>query len=471
MSEPVQIDIGIIGSGPAGMAAACQAAALGLSAIIFDEQVETGGQIYRGVDSASEQSIALLGPDYARGQDITRQFRASGVPRIGSATVVHVTHDLQLGVDTGGRINLYQCRGLIVATGAIERPFPIPGWTLPGVITAGGTQVLLKNHGLIPDGKIVVAGTGPLAYLIAAQLLAAGSTDLTFLDTTPRRNYFAAMPFLIPALGAGNYLFKGLRLLADINKKATRHIYGITSLSASGPGRVQCVEYKNNRGSKAIDADWLLLHLGVTPNSQLLRAVECAHAWNSQQLSWQPVIDAWGETSRPGIFAAGDAGRIMGADAAPCSGRLAALAIAARIGKINPVERERLAAPLRKELLKHQRIRPFLDRLYRPADALRIPVGDTVVCRCENVSAASIDTATKEGCTGPNQLKFFTRCGMGPCQGRYCGTTVSEMLAKITSTGIQDIGHFRIRQPIKPVRLATLATAAAPAKKSETYQV
>ena len=453
------------------MAAACQAAALGLSAIVFDEQAESGGQIYRGIDTASERSISLLGPDYARGHKINRHFRASGIQRIGNATVVHATPDLQLGVDTGNHIELYRCRGLIVATGAVERAFPIPGWTLPGVISAGGTQALLKSQGLIPDGKVVVAGTGPLAYLVAAQLLTAGSTDLTFLDTTSRRNYFSAIPLLMRALGASHYLFKGLRLLADISKKASRYISDVTALSAVGNGRLQRIQYKSNHGSATIDADWLLLHQGVIPNSQLLRAVECAFSWNNQQLCWQPIVDSWGETSQPNIFAVGDASGIIGADAAPYSGRLAVLSLAARIGKITDVHRGQLAAPLRKRLLHHQRIRPFLDKLYRPADAFRIPTGDTIVCRCENISATSITAAIKEGCKGPNQLKFFTRCGMGPCQGRYCGTTVSEMLATLTGSDIQDIGYFRIRHPIKPVRLATLATAAIPPKKSETYQV
>jgi len=471
MGEVTQIDIGIVGSGPAGMAAACQAAALGLSAIVIDEQAESGGQIYRGIDSASERALSLLGPDYARGREITRQFRASGVPRIAGSTVIQASKDLRLSADTKTRIQEYQCRGLIVATGAIGRPFPIPGWTLPGVMAADGIQVLLKNQGLVPQGRIVIAGTGPLAYLIAAQLLAAGADDLTFLDTTPRSNYFLAAPLLIQALGASSYLVKGLKLLARIHRNARLYVSGVNSLSASGSNRVQRIHYESARGAGTIDADWLLLHQGVIPDSPLLRAAECAHTWNDQQLCWQPAIDAWGETSQPGIFAVGDTSSIMGADAAPHSGRLAVFALAARIGKITSLERERLAAPVRDRLLKHQRIRPFLDRLYRPADNLRIPTGDTVVCRCENVSANSIATAVTEGCPGPNQLKFFTRCGMGPCQGRYCGTTASEILAKLTASRTQDIGYFRIRPPIKPVRLETLATAATPVKKAENYQV
>jgi thioredoxin reductase len=471
MSAPIQVDLCIVGSGPAGMAAACQAAALGLSAVVVDEQAEPGGQIYRGIESASERAGAILGVDYARGRAIVREFRASGIPRIGSATVIGVSADRQVGVDDGTCILLYQCRGLIVATGAIERPFPIPGWTLPGVMAAGGIQVLLKAHALLPQGRIVIAGSGPLAYLVATQLLAAGLSELIFLDTTPRRNYLRAAPALSRALASGRDLVKGLGLLKKILGGVPRYVSGVRALAGVGAGRLHRVRYYAHGRGHEIEADWLLLHQGIIPNGQLLQAAGCEHGWDEDQLCWRPVTDADGETTRPGIFAVGDAGGILGADAAPCSGRLAVLAFAARSGRIEGKRAAELAAPLRKHLQRLRRFRAFVDRLYRPADGSRLPVGDVTVCRCENVSAASLAAAVRDGCRGPNQLKFFTRCGMGPCQGRYCGITVSELLARETGVPLQEIGYFRIRQPIKPVRLATLASAATPVEKSAAYHV
>lgn len=462
-------DLAIIGAGPAGMGAALEACAAGLSVVVLDEQPRPGGQIYRNVEQASDRAKKILGADYAAGARLVEAFRRSPARYLPGATVCHVGGDLEIGMLTSEGLGSVRVKHILVATGAVERPFPVPGWTLPGVLTAGGVQATLKASGSAPEGKVVMAGTGPLAYLLATQLLDTGLCELTFLDTTPRGNYLDAMPSLPRALLAGSYLLKGLRLLARLRASAARYVAGVESVEMPGTDRVAAVRYRAGNRGERLEADWAILHQGVVPNTQVTRALRCEHAWNPRQLCWQPRTDEWGGTSRPGVSVAGDNLGIIGARAAEISGRLSALGIAAELGLISAAAREARARQPRAELRHHLRIRGFLDDLYRPRAEFRIPEGNTIVCRCEDVVAADIDAAVALGCRGPNQAKFFTRCGMGPCQGRYCGLTVSEMIASRTGLPMERVGYYRVRQPIKPIRLSALATAARPVEKSAPY--
>jgi thioredoxin reductase/bacterioferritin-associated ferredoxin len=462
-------DIGVIGAGPAGVAAATLAASLGLHVAVFDEQREGGGQIYRGITHATGSLKSLLGADYEAGLPLYEAFDKSSATHFRSATVTYITDELDLGVMRGDRFETYRCRSIIVATGALERPFPIPGWTLPGVIGAGGTQSLLKGSGIVPEGRVCIAGTGPLAYLLATQLVAAGVRELSFLDTTPSINYRAAAPRMFAALARPGYLTKGLRLVSSVRRSAKPYVSSVHTLEAVGSARVEGVRYATAGGTHEIAADWLLLHQGVVPNTQITRALRCDHRWNSDQMCWEPVLDEWARTTHKGVLVAGDSGGILGAEAAASSGRIAALQAANDLGRLSVQTRDESAAPHRKSLTRLVHLRRFLDRLYRPLDAHRIPTGSTIVCRCEDVTADQARAAIAEGAMGPNQLKFFTRCGMGPCQGRYCGLTVSELIAQQSGKRIEEVGYYRVRQPLKPMQLGALAEVARAIEKAAPY--
>lgn len=167
-------DLIVIGAGPAGMTAAATAANLGLTTVLLDEQPEAGGQIYRAVDRADPHVARLLGPDYRHGATLTQALRASGAEVRHETLVWDVSRDLTVTALQGGHALQVQAPQVIAATGAIERPSPIPGWTLPGVFNAGAAQIAMKGAGLVPTGPVVLAGAGPLLLLVACQLLDAG---------------------------------------------------------------------------------------------------------------------------------------------------------------------------------------------------------------------------------------------------------------------------------------------------------
>src|SRR5580658_1743127 len=178
-----KVDFAVIGAGPAGMAAATLTAELGLDTVLIDEQDAPGGQIYRGVERADEKSP--LGTDYLAGKKLAAALRASGAAYVPACTVWHIDPDGTLSLLSAGASRTVRARRILVATGAIERPVPISGWTLPGVMTAGAAQIMLKTAGLVPSGRAVLAGQGPLIWLVAAQLIRAGAPPALILVTTP----------------------------------------------------------------------------------------------------------------------------------------------------------------------------------------------------------------------------------------------------------------------------------------------
>jgi hypothetical protein len=226
---------------------------------------------------------------------------------------------------------------------------------------------------------------------------------------------------------------------------------------ADGSERAAALHFTTQGNSHRIEASVILLHQGVVPNTQFTLALRAKHRWDTAQLCFTPATDAWGELDVPGIFVAGDGSGIGGALAAAEQGELSALAVAAQLGAIDTASRERQAAPHRRKLAEVMRIRPFLDSLYRPRDANRIPADDVIVCRCEEVTAGDVRGFVQLGCLGPNQAKSFGRCGMGPCQGRLCGLTVTEVIAEARKVEPETVGYYRIRPPIKPLTLGELA--------------
>jgi NADPH-dependent 2,4-dienoyl-CoA reductase/sulfur reductase-like enzyme len=441
-------DVVVIGGGPAGMAAAATTARAGLSTLLVDENAGVGGQIYRAIGIAPIRNRTVLGDDYWAGLPLAGELKASGAEVATGATVWSLDPSLQVGVSGDGKAQMIAARRVIVATGALERPFPIPGWTLPGVMTAGGAQTLLKAQGLLPTGKVVLAGSGPLLWLLAAQLLRAGGKIEALVDTTPRSNWLKAAIHL-PDFLMSPYLAKGRGLLREVKAKVP--VIHAVQLQARGEGKLREVV----AGGRVISADLLLLHQGVVPNVNLAMAAGAAHAWNERQLCFVPVLDADFGSSVPGIAIAGDGAGIGGGTAAAERGRIAAVAAVRALRPEAPVPD---VQGLRQALQRQEMGRAFLDALYQPASSLRRPEGDTLACRCEEVTARQVRDAARLGCEGPNQLKAFLRCGMGPCQGRLCGLTVTELIAAERGTTPAEVGYYRLRPPVKPITLGELAS-------------
>lgn len=455
---PVEsVDIAIIGAGPAGMAAAIAARRHGASVVLFDEQPASGGQIYRGIGQVTPARLDILGPDYGEGASLASQFAASGARHVAGASVWQLTQEKRLHFLQEGRVQSLQANAVLICTGAMERPFPIPGWTLPGVLTAGAAQIMLKGSGMAPTRPVVLAGCGPLLYLLGWQYVRAGVPIAAIVDTTDGSDYRRAIRHAAGALAGWRYLKKGLELMATLKKAGVPFYKGATNLQVLGDESATGLGFDCGGARKTIDSSLVLLHQGVVPNTQFSWSLRAEHVWDEVQLCWSPVTSEWGELDVPGVYVAGDGGGIGGARVAALQGEIAGLAAAAQCGHLPLASRDQLAVALREDIRKNLSIRPFLDTLYQPKKANRVPADNTIVCRCEEVTAGDIRGYVALGCTGPNQAKSFGRCGMGPCQGRQCGLTVTEVIADARGISPAEIGYFRIRPPIKPITLGELA--------------
>jgi len=455
-------DVAVIGAGPAGLAAATVAAEQGAATVLFDEQAEPGGQIYRGIASTPLRDPAVLGADYWHGAELLEPFRGSGAQYVPGAGVWSVTPvedapaaGYEVGLSIDGVAHLPRARTVILATGAQERPFPIPGWTLPGVMGAGAAQILLKTSGIVPSGRTLLAGCGPLLYLLAWQLQNAGVRITALLDTTPRGRLRGALRDA-PAFIASDYFAKGLSLMRQV-RRHVRIVRHVSALAALGDGRLEAVRFSVGERWEETSADLLLLHQGVVPNLNLPSAIGCAQEWDPTLHCFRPRTDAWGASSVQNVFVAGDGAGIQGALAAEHRGRIAALAALCALGRLDAAARDARARPHRRALERAVRGRRFFDAMFTPPHAFRVPQDETIVCRCEEVTAREVREAVRVGCPGPNQLKAFLRCGMGPCQGRLCGLTVTDVIADARGVPPAEVGYYRLRFPVKPLTLGELA--------------
>ena len=459
---PFTHDLIVLGCGPAGMSAAIAGSDAGMHTMVVDEQSGPGGQIYRNISALTEPVARLLGPDYEYGATLAQRFGRSKVEHRRGATVWDISPELVVTLLQNGVSAQFRARQLILATGAIERATPIPGWTLPGVLNAGAAQIALKSSGSIPAGRIVLAGNGPLLLLVACQLLDAGGSVVGIVETSPAGNRWRALRHAFGALGAPGYLLKGLGLLRRLHAQGVPMFKCASEPAVEGETGVRSVSFCSGGRQHHIDADTVLLHHGVVPNIQVSRLLRVEHLWDPDQVAWRPQVGAFGETSLTGVRIAGDGAGIAGARAAEASGALAALGAALALARLDQAEFQRRALPWQKEMKRHLRIRPFLEELYRPPQWLAAPADDTIVCRCEEVSAGKIREMARLGCQGPNQTKFFSRCGMGPCQGRMCGSAVTQILSASLGRPPDQIGAYHVRAPLKPIPLSAVAAMASP---------
>ncbi|MDA0307984.1 MAG: FAD-dependent oxidoreductase [Proteobacteria bacterium] len=453
-------DVIIVGAGPAGMASAITARQSNLSVLVLDDQPDHGGQVWRNIrqNQQHHQMRAFLGKDYWKGHQLTKDFLNSGSDITHQAVVWQISHPLSLSVTIAGIAQSLTARAIILATGAYERPVPLPGWHLPGVMTVGAAQTLLKASSSGADGAVFV-GTGPLFYLTITQYLDAGFSIAGVCDTGARLNSLSTLAALPLALTQPNMLRKGLSWLRRI-KAETPYYAHVSDIRLEGKEQVEAVAFAYGKGKTKenmhIPSSHVFLHQGVIPNVNLSMASGLAHQWHHRQMCWHPVCDRHGASSVEGIYIAGDAGGIAGAGAAVASGHITGAAVAKALTRATSPKRALWQHRIKR--LHHRALRPFLDQFYAPLPETLIPRDEnTIICRCEGLTQAEVTTAIGMGVAGPNQLKAYCRAGMGRCQGRMCGLTVQALLADHHKTPIQDMPYYRLRPPVRPVTIAELA--------------
>ena len=450
-------DIIIIGAGPAGLSAAVAASGYGLDVLVVDEQPSLGGQIYRNIERASDHTLATLGPDYGQGLSLVKRFRASQAEYLGNAIVWQIDPNGNICFSRAGKSMEINAKHILIATGAMERPVPFKGWTLPGVMGAGAVDANFKSSNMVPQGPVVLAGSGPLLLLTAGHLVSFGVTITAVLDTTPRGNFLPCLPSVPKALRRPDYLFKGLGMIVNLKLSGIRYVHGVTEYQAHGSDCLDHVSFKTSDRLDSLEAGVMVVHEGIVPRCDLTRQIGITHLWDQVQRYWYPKTTTLGRTEMKAIHVAGDGAFVHGGVSAQLKGAFAAMDMAESLKALPQQKKNGVARRLKQQLYRELAPRPFVDALYKPRSNLyRLPP-DTPVCRCEAVTAGDIHQAIAEGCRDPNEIKAMTRCGMGQCQGRMCGLALAEITSDLLKLEPSDLKSLNIRPPARNISLSELA--------------
>jgi NADPH-dependent 2,4-dienoyl-CoA reductase/sulfur reductase-like enzyme len=449
--------IAVVGAGPAGVRAAQEIVAAGLRPVVIDEAPRAGGQVYRQPPDALRRPLrTLYGMQSAQAADFFASWSALEA-RIDHRpdTLVWQIEDRTLHLLQKGRPAVLPFDALVLATGATDRVLPFPGWTLPGVFTLGGAQVLLKSQAAMIGPRVVFAGSGPLLYLVATQYLKAGARIEAVLDTAPADAPLRALPGLLarPRLAAA-----GAAMMLRLRAAGVPVRRGVTLQRAQGDASVRAVQWSDGARTYTTACDAVAFGHGLRSETQLADLAGCAFDYDAIEEAWLPRRDEHGRTSVSGVYVAGDGAGIRGADAAELAGARAARALLHDLG---------LAAPARGEaanaMRPHDRWREAIAVLAQPPRdwAAQAP-DELVVCRCEHVTAGELRACAAEtGAKELNRLKALSRIGMGRCQGRMCGAAAARLLADAAQCDLRDVGRLRAQPPVKPVPVTALAAAIA----------
>lgn len=458
----------VVGGGPAGIAAATEAARAGLRCLLVDEAARLGGQIYRQLPAEfTVTEERALGRDFRRGGRLRSELLtvADRVELRSGTVVVDISpgRELLCSSREHGAIS-FSAERLILATGAYDLPVPFPGWTLPGVVTAGGVQAFIKTMQIRPGTRALVAGTGPLLLVVANQLHGAGVRVTAVLEAG--RPVFAA-PTAARAWRHFGLLKDGWDYLSGLRRARIPLLPYHTVFAARGDQRLERVAYGPVEEAswrpvrdqqQEADVDLLVVGFGFVPRTELSEIAGCQHEYRQDLGGWLPVRDMAMRTSVPGVYAAGDGAGVGGVLVAVEEGRIAGISAAADAGVITPAEaRRRLRGPARR-LRALAAVRAALDKGSRIRPGLcELATETTVMCRCEEVIKAEVHAALAEGASDLQAVKLLTRLGMGPCQGRYCGPSTSMLISIDRGCTVAETGRINPRAPVMPVALGALA--------------
>ncbi len=489
----------VIGAGPAGLSAAVAAAELGLHVVLVDEAAAPGGQylspdhwsvdertgVEHGFSTRAERDGGAL---VARAQALSRAADGRLELRWG-ATV------WSLGPNSDERAPgltamVYSPAGdsvqagsacitadaVILATGARETVTPFPGWTLPGVMTVGAAQLLIKRHGVSParpGQRVLIAGSGPLLLPAAAKLIESGAHVVGILEAAHVGATLAVAPRSLsgvfewaPALW--DRRGESWHYLSALRRGRVPYLFGRAVVRATGADRVEAVDIAELDRTGAPQpgrtqtwpVDLLCVGYGLVPNIELAQLAGARVIYSAALGGWAVQVDeASGvRTNVPGLFVAGEISGISGASSALLSGRIAAMGVAATLGRLPQAALQAELVRTARRRRQNARFGALVNLVFGAPNALtRAIPDDTPVCRCEEVTAGEVRAAIAAGARSLDALKPAVRVGQGLCQGRTCGPAVARLLAVETGRPVEAGGLFQTRPPVKPVPLAVIA--------------
>ncbi|EFP96421.1 NAD(P)/FAD-dependent oxidoreductase [Vibrio caribbeanicus] len=454
-------EVVIVGGGPAGMSAASELSSFDIVSTVLDEAPKVGGVIYRGpwrkteslphLDEKLTGAISRLQQDYINNTQFIH-FKSQ-------TRVLGPIGDQQLLIAKDNNLSTVDYDYLLLATGCQERAIPFPGWELPGVMLLGAIQLQIKSGLVRPGNKVLIAGTGPLLVLVACQLHKAGCKIEAIYEAC---EFSALAKESLAILNRPQQALDGLSMMWYLKKHKIPLRYGWGIVNAEGENQVHratVAPYNKDWEpdvSQAVEhkVDTVGIGYGFSARSQLAQLIGLDVVYDYMN-GTIPITDDYQNSSNSRVYCAGDSAKIAGADAAMLEGKIAAWAIANKIGKLTDAELERKVKTARKTLARFYRFRKGFDNSsYRKLGLLSLPKAETIICRCEQIKREAIDDAIAQGCRDIVTLKMRTRITMGDCQGKVCSHYCYDRLSK---EGFEEEqGLVRPRFPLDPIPFSIL---------------
>ena len=470
-----EVDLAIIGAGPAGTAAIEMLSPYGLSITVIDEQPRPGGQIYRQPPESFTVKNWLKGGLYKEG--LARLSAASQAPKVRwrLSTTVLGLFDAQGGAHTDLWINgpegmaTIRARAVLLAPGCYEAPTPFPGWDLPGVMGAGGVQAFVKSQQFLTGERFVFAGAHPLQLIVADQVRAVGGRVEAVVFAQSAWRALAAARAPLTVIGHAPKFIEAAKAFLRLRAAGVKVLFGRKIVAAEGETAVERAQVaKLSPSADAAARQWLpcdilALCYGFLPSSELARQAGAEVRWDGEGGGWVVAHDANMRSTVDRLYVAGEITGVAGADVAAQEGRLAALGVLRDFDLLTPQEADTKRRAVMQKLNGLNAFAKLLRRLSAPPKGVidGLADADTIICRCELVRRGDLESLLEDAphINTADGAKLACRVGMGLCQGRYCGQTVTSLIADARNLNEEEVGGFAARAPVKPVLLSDIVSS------------
>ncbi len=457
-------DLIVIGAGPGGMQAAITAANSGIQVTLIDSNSLPGGQYYKQIPQ-----------QFSNNDQTTNQKEAIKlIQNLDHPAIKFLSKTLVWGIFHNPKTNLWQTTlqgdncperleapAIIIAAGAYDRSIPFPGWDLPGVITAGAAQIMVKSQGILPGKRILISGTGPLQLAAASHLAEAGAEVVGVLECN-KSILRKGVPYISSIWGQWKRIQEGIEYAGVLLKAGVSYRTGWSVIKAEGVGKVQqaIIAKLDSNGvpiqgtEKKYEVDSIVLGYGLTPSTEFFRLLNCDMTYSSAEGVFLPKRDPFFQTSLSGIYAVGDCAGIGGAKLAMLEGKIAANHAATKIKTTNK-DLDVQISQIDKAGFKRERgfAKLLGDVFSIPKGLFSLAESETIICRCEQITLSEVKDAISCGAQSVTDIKNITRSGMGNCQGRTCGSIMAQILAIQSKRSPEESHYLNIRPPVHPVQI------------------
>lgn len=455
----IETEVLVLGAGPAGLAAGLAAARAGADVVVVDERAAAGGQYYKQPAASFTVDARRIDGQYRAGRTLMDEARGSSLKLLLNTRVWGAKDAAELYAVQGTQPLTIRPQRLVLAAGAYERVVPFSGWTLPGVMTTGAGQVLLRSYQISPGQRVLIAGNGPLNMQLAAELVRAGATVVAVVESSVPTSVRHGVDLARTAAASPSLVWNGLGYIATLRRARVPLLTGSLLVRASGSDRVAGAVVariaRDGRvdvsSERSFEVDAICVGYGFMPGNELARVLGVRHSVDPVSGGYTVDRTSSGRTSIPGVWAVGDNAAIQGAKVAQAAGNVAGLEVASSLG-----HRAATSVTAERQLRRHRRFQTALWRIYQgPPLSDQLVDPDTVICRCESVTLGTIDEALA-GASTAGAVKRVTRAGMGHCQGRFCGSFIMQRAAQRYGTRIDAQSGFAPQPPLRPTAVGAI---------------